>query len=412
MYRNSSGYDANTYLPNHNVILDKPTLVAGHFSGISSLPMVKRLPTPMVGVNLCEGLSTTLPKITQTLTSSSVMVRASHADKPVAGGKVLSKPRRNTKGEWGLIDSLGIGRSDVTPSPSVNEDVFVVKIPNSKDEYFIPGKYVRKNSAAINEVTVSYANLLNVSADELRVVEMDLTAQFDAIRLEFSEAHFREEVLAAAAGFQFSADVCSRDTFAYNTAGNSVAVLVDQLQKSKAHDRFNQERCDAIFRGDPEYDRLSSLATEGVIIDKPDGLILQSVPEPPRKLQQQLDLAYRQHASKVWDKSNGIILELSALSTEDKAKIHFNPAHLTRKPGGSRFCMDCTNSESGNVLNTPDVKVKVLERYEYADGLGVPLRDCRLFKDDFSGTSGVHNFLGYETTHKKNELFVAIGPGL
>jgi hypothetical protein len=165
------------------VILDKPTLGAGHFSSISSLPMVKRLPTPMVGVNLCEGLSTTLPKITQTLTSSSVMVRASHADKPVAGGKVLSKPRRNTKGEWGLVDSLGIGGSDVTPPPNVNEDVFVVKIPNSKDEYFIPGKYVRKNSAAISEVTVSYANLLNVSADELRVVEMDLTAQVDAIRL-------------------------------------------------------------------------------------------------------------------------------------------------------------------------------------------------------------------------------------
>jgi hypothetical protein len=143
------------------------------------------------------------------------------------------------------------------------------------------------------------------------------------------------------------------------------------------------------------------LATDGVIIDKPEGLILQSVPEPPRKLQQQLDLAYRQHASKVWDKSNGIIIELSALSVEDQSNIHFNPAHLTRKPGGSKFCMDCTNSEAGNVLNTPDVKVKVLERYgpilhptirtmatdwyEYADRLEVPLSACRLFKDDFSG---------------------------
>ena len=126
-----------------------------------------------------------------------------------------------------------------------------------------------------------------MSDDELRVVEMDLTTQFAAIRLEFSEAHFREEVLASAAGFEFSADVCSRDTLAYKAAGNSVAVLVDNIQKSKAHDRFNQQRCDAIFRDDPEYDRLSSLATEGVIIDKPDGLILQSVPEPPRKLQQQ-----------------------------------------------------------------------------------------------------------------------------
>ena len=63
--------------------------------------------------------------------------------------------------------------------------------------------------------------------------------------------------------------------------------------------------------------------------------------------------------------------------------------------------MDCTHSESGNVLNTPDVKTRVLERYDaihhptissmatewyaYADGLEVPLRDYRLFTDDFSG---------------------------
>ena len=62
--------------------------------------------------------------------------------------------------------------------------------------------------------------------------------------------------------------------------------------------------------------------------------------------------------------------------------------------------MDCTTSESGTVLSTPDVKVKVSERYdaidhptinsmatewcEYADGLGVPLREYRLFKVDFS----------------------------
>jgi hypothetical protein len=193
---------------------------------------------------------------------------------------------------------------------------------------------------------------------------MDLSAQFGAIRLEFSEAHFREEVLTSAAGFEFSTDVVSRDTLAYKAAGSSVATLVDQIQKSKAHDRFNQARCDALFRDDPEYDRLSSLATEGVIIDKPADFVRQSVPEPPRKLQQQLDPAYRQHAAKVWDKSNGIIIELSALSVEDQAKIHFNPAHLTRKPGGSRFCMDCTHSESGNVLNTPDVKTRVLERYD------------------------------------------------
>ena len=68
---------------------------------------------------------------------------------------------------------------------------------------------------------------------------------------------------------------------------------------------------------------------------------------------------------------------------------------------GSRFLMDCSNSETGHVLNTPDVKEKVIERYgllchptiqnivtewyEYADSHKVVLSDCRMFKDDFSG---------------------------
>ena len=169
---------------------------------------------------------------------------------------------------------------------------------------------------AASEVTKSYANFLNVSADELKMVEIDLLAQFDAIRLEFSEAHFREEVLASAVGFSFSVDVCSRDTLAYKEAGNSVAVLVERMQKVKAHDRFNPARCDAIFRDDPEYERLSSLATDGVIIDKPEGLILQSVPEPSRKLQQQLDLAYRQHASKVCTSRGGQCLWVACLNTD------------------------------------------------------------------------------------------------
>ena len=72
------------------------------------------------------------------------------------------------------------------------------------------------------EVTASYANLLNVSADDLSVVEIDLTAQCAAIRLELSEAHFREEVLATSVGCEFSVDVCEKDTLAYKEEGKSI----------------------------------------------------------------------------------------------------------------------------------------------------------------------------------------------
>ena len=84
------------------------------------------------------------------------------------------------------------------------------------------------------EVTASYVNLLNVSVDDLSVVEIDLTAQCAAIRLELSEAHFRKEVLATSAGFEFSVGVCEKDTLAYKEVGNSIAVLVDRIQKDKA----------------------------------------------------------------------------------------------------------------------------------------------------------------------------------
>ena len=60
------------------------------------------------------------------------------------------------------------------------------------------------------------------------------------------------------------------------------------MDGSKAYDQFNQVRYDAIFLDGPEYGRYSSLATDGIIIDKPVELILRSIPEPPRKLQLQL----------------------------------------------------------------------------------------------------------------------------
>ncbi len=60
--------------------------------------------------------------------------------------------------------------------------------------------------------------------------------------------------------------------------------------------------------------------------------MLQSEPEAPRRLQQQLDPVYRKHAAKVWSKFDGIILPQDVLSKGDRDKIHCNPAHLTRKP--------------------------------------------------------------------------------
>jgi hypothetical protein len=80
------------------------------------------------------------------------------------------------------VDSLGVLHSDV-------HDGFVSKLPKSQGEFYIPGKFVRNNAMAILDVTESYANLLNVSPEELKLVELDLSSQFAEIRIEFSEVH-------------------------------------------------------------------------------------------------------------------------------------------------------------------------------------------------------------------------------
>ena len=303
--------------------------------------------------------------------------------------------------------STGLGRvsgggGQVDSHPGMFEDEFRIKIPGEKTEHVIPGSCVRSVELTVMDIVGAYANSLNVSANDLQLLDMDLTQVFTDIRREFSVECFREEVLAEAADFVFPEEVWSRDTNAYREADSSLETLITRMQASKAHDRYNAERCDAMFKDDPEYDRLLSLARDGVIIDPPDDLILQSEPEAPRKLQRQLDLAYKKHAFKVWGKRNGVILQQDALSDEDRRRIHFNPPHITAKPpGGSRFLMDCSNSEAGQVLNTPAVKVKVMERYSavqhssiqliltlwyaYAESHKVPLSRCRMFKDDFSG---------------------------
>ena len=296
-------------------------------------------------------------------------------------------------------------------------DWFRIKIPGEKHEHVISSTYVRSIIQAADEVIGVYANSLNLSMDKLQIAESDIMMVFADILREFSVESFREDVKVDAADFVVSEEILERDLDAYRAAGCSLEVLVARIQKSKAEDRFNTERCTAVFSDDPEYERLMSLARDGVIIDSPEGFILQTEPEVPRKLQRQLDLAYQKHAFKVCEKRNGVIIRQKELSQGDREKLHYNPPHITPKyvpgvrdgldvvvvdrPMGSRFLMDCSNSESGRVLNTPDVKVKVIERYgmiehptiqfivtewyAYAAMHKVSLCDCRIFKDDFSG---------------------------
>ena len=65
----------------------------------------------------------------------------------------------------------------------------------------------------------------------------------------------------------------------------------------------------------------------------------------------------------VWNKRDGAILPEEVLSVDDRAASHVSAAHLTIKSGGSRFLMDCLNSESDPDLNSPEVKDAIISRY-------------------------------------------------
>lgn len=278
------------------------------------------------------------------------------------------------------------------------EERFVVTVRG--DQWSVPSTLLRQTWEVATEVVEAYGSLVGVSTDELVGHVGNLSAQLTAIRNEFSIAKFRENAMADAKDFVLPEEVFTRDKAAYEAAGRSVEAMVSAMQRESSSGRFNQARCDAAFGHDVEHLRLSKIATEGVTIIPPESLVLQSIPEEPRKLQQHMPNVFLKHAWQVWRKGDGVMLQLSDLSVADRARLHFNAAHLTPKPdtAAGRFLGDCSNSESGQVLNTPEVKLRVIEDwgaiehptisgmteewYEYAEKEGIQLSACRLAKDD------------------------------
>ncbi len=157
---------------------------------------------------------------------------------------VAKEPRVTNVGNEKLNNTKDSAESDVIPvkvqkkrgrpgmsltSDEIDNDFvdeYRVSIPNKKEEFLIPGKCVQTNSIAVNELIMSYANLLNVDTDELQIWGIDLSKQFDAIRSEFSVARFREQVLEDASGFIFPDEVLTRDSDLYATSGHSISKLV------------------------------------------------------------------------------------------------------------------------------------------------------------------------------------------
>ena len=419
-----------------------PTVVAG--TVVKESPVRAELPSAMVvAVKPKRGR----PKRVQSETEGSVVpFSVTTAQTSDLGTLYVS--------EGGECVDVGVG---VKGDRKCDTDRFRIAIPNNqRDEFFVPATCVRSSSEAIQEIVSSYANMLNVESTQLPIWEGELTRVLEELRQEFSVQGFQARLMSDAAGFVPPVDMRTRDHVAYVAAGSSLQSLVEARQCERSGDRFNVERCTAVFQGDPEYDTLLTMARTGVYIDTPPDLVLQSVPERPRRWQNDMPDVFNQHVAKAWTKGDVVVLPIDELSATDVDRLHYNPAHLTGKPaalmtvveeelssesepvrnvdsllprvitefGGSRFLMDCSNSESGNVLNTPEAKELVLARYsrlshctfrqivqgfcKYADSEGVPLAECRLFKDDIQGAFTQMN-INPESVYL---LAMAIGFGL
>jgi hypothetical protein len=104
------------------IVPDASTQVDRHHAMVVHSPMVRGLPTPMLELNPCQGLTTTLPVGTPIITPPSVRVQVSKPRKPVAGGKAISKPRQRSQGECEVVASLGRGVNGVVASHVVEKE--------------------------------------------------------------------------------------------------------------------------------------------------------------------------------------------------------------------------------------------------------------------------------------------------
>ena len=204
--------------------------------------------------------------------------------------------------EGGECVDVGVGVG-VDGDGMCETDSFRIAIPNGqRDEFFVPATCVRLSNEAVQEIVSSYASMLNVEAAQLPIWEGELTRVLEELRQEFSVQGFQARLMSNAAGFVSPADMQTRDHVAYVAAGSSLQSLVEARQGERSVDRFNVERCTAVFQGDPEYDTLLTMARSGVYIDPPPDLVLQSVPERPRRWQSDMPDVFNQHVAKAWRK--------------------------------------------------------------------------------------------------------------
>jgi hypothetical protein len=270
--------------------------------------------------------------------------------------------------------------------------------------YLVEEIFIARLETAIG-LAQDYSRLLtghlrNVNIDSLKEHLTSLASQFMREPHEIAAQEISKD-------FAWPVDTLTRDISDLKACG-SIKELIRQRQRSARESRINGERVRALFKDDPQFDKLLQLAEEGVIIDPPEDFVRLTQPPPMRPLQRKLVNAFRMHALKRWYKGKILILPYADLDYDTISLLHFNNVHWTTKPKTEdspgnilgRPLIDPSHGEINSILNTQDAKAKAIERYgkcndtdihqmttkwlRYCEQHGYQWSDCSLAKDDIA----------------------------
>lgn len=188
-----------------------------------------------------------------------------------------------------------------------------------------------------------------------------------SLRPKYCKGAFQQLAAKAAAHITISDDVLDFDDNVLLATGSIFDTIRTKQARHKPF-RFNQERCDRLFKDDPYYLILLQLATIGAVIDTDPLFTPQCVPEDFRHTEVTLTKVFQKHALDAWSKGRGLLLRESTLqSTSQINHLHFNSNHLVFKSSDefARWCVDPSHRSDDNMpLNGGIAKELSITRYQ------------------------------------------------
>ena len=278
----------------------------------------------------------------------------------------------------------------------------ITAVPLSADQCDAPTQINILREAV--QMATSYASLLSrgrlsvdCSPQQLRA---KLQEHLGVLHTKYNVTSVEERAEADAADFVMPEEALIRDRDSVRSEGSLLQAIKTKLAASKG-DRFNGDRCKAMFSGGPEYDTLMDITVHGARIDVDPSVPLSHIPPPLRAKQLRNPKTVLKHAYKVWAKGGGMIIRKTDIPESELHLCSFSSSHhvkkvdvVAEKSAPGRWALDTV------ALNTNAYKKAAIKRYgkvvlptlesivvkwlcfEVANN--VSLRECRMMKDDIN----------------------------